>query len=138
MDLASKHPWRLMLRGTALAGAFGLTAVLCLIIGGRPLIDALFGSEFLGVYPVLLIMVGVPLLAMLSFPLAPMLYALDRPDAPLKARVVGTALYFAIVAPLCWRFDVQGAAIALVVGHIAMFTVLLGYLGREHRRVRAK
>ena len=138
MDLATKQPWRLMLRGTALAGAFGIAAVLLLVIGGRPLIDALFGNEFLGVYPVLLIMVGVPLLAMLSFPLAPMLYTLDRPDAPLKARLVGTALYFAIVAPLCWRFDVQGAAIALVIGHVAMFSVLLLYLGRGHKRVRAK
>ena len=138
MDLASKHPWRLMLRGTALAGAFGLSAVLLLVIGGRPLIGALFGSQFLGVYPVLLILVVVPLLAIVSFPLAPMLYALDKAGAPLTARLVGTALYFAIVAPLCLRFDVEGAAIALVVGHVAMIAVLLWHLRREHRRVRAR
>ena len=138
MDIASKQPWRLMIRGTALAGAFGLAAVLLLIIGGRPLTGALFGAQFLGVYPVLLIMVGVPLLAILSFPLTPMLYALDRPDAPLKARIAGTALYFAIVAPLCWRYEVQGAAIALVIGHVAMITVLLWQLRREHRRVRTR
>jgi O-antigen/teichoic acid export membrane protein len=138
MDLASKQPWRLMARGTALAGAFGVAAVLFLVIGGRPLIGALFGAQFLGVYPVLLIMVGVPLLAILSFPLSPMLYALDKPGAPLKARIIGVALYFAIVAPLCWRFDVQGAAMAIVIGHAAMIAVLLGYLRREHRRVRAK
>lgn len=138
MDLATKHPWRLMLRGTALAAVFGLAAVLLLLVGGRPLIGALFGAEFLGVYPVLLVMVGVPLLAILSFPLPPMLYALDRPDAPLKARIVGTVLYFAIVAPLCWRFDVQGAAMAIVIGHVAMIAVLLAYLRREHRRVRSR
>lgn len=137
MDLATKKPWRLMVRGTALAGLVGLVAVLLLVVGGRPLIGALFGAQFLGVYPVLMIMVGVPLLAMLSFPLAPMLYALDRPGAPLKARIVGTALYFAIVAPLSWRFDVRGAAIALVVGHAAMVVILLWQLRREHRRVRA-
>ena len=138
MDLASKQPWRLMVRGTVLAGALGLAAVLLLVVGGRPLIGALFGSDFLGVYPVLLIMVGVPLLAILSFPLPSMLYALDRPDAPLKARIVGTALYFSIVAPLSWKFDVQGAAIAIVVGHVAMIVVLLWQLRREHRRVRAR
>ncbi|MCY7280663.1 MAG: lipopolysaccharide biosynthesis protein [Sphingomonas bacterium] len=138
MDLATRQPWQLMVRGTVLAGAFGLAGVLLLLVGGRPLIGALFGSDFLGVYPVLLIMVGVPLLAILSFPLPPMLYALDRPDAPLKARIVGTALYFAIVAPLCWRFDVQGAAVAIVIGHAAMIMVLLWQLRREHRRVRAK
>ena len=138
MDVASKHPWRLMLRGTALAAAFGLAAVLVLVIGGRPLIDLLFGAEFLGVYPVLLIMIGVPLLAILTFPLAPMLYTLDRPDTPLKARLVGTLVYFASVAPLCWRFDVQGAAIAIVLGHLVMVATLLWYLQREHRRVRSR
>ena len=138
MDVATKHPWRLMLRGTVLAAAFGLVAVLILVIGGRPLIDALFGAEFLGVYPVLLIMVGVPLLAILTFPLAPMLYALDRADAPLKARLIGTIVYFAIVAPFCWRFDVQGAAMAIVIGHLVMVATLLWYLRREHQRVRAR
>ena len=138
MDLATKKPWRLMVRGTALAAAFGLVAVLLLVIGGRPLIGALFGAQFLGVYPVLLIMVAVPLLAILSFPLAPMLYALNKPGAPLKARIVGTATYFAIVAPLCLRYDVQGAAIALVFGHVAMIAILLWQLRREHRRVRAR
>ena len=138
MDLASKQPWKLMVRGTALAAAFGLAAVLILVLGGRPLIDLLFGAEFLGVYPVLLIMIGVPLIAILSFPLPPMLYALDRPDAPLKARILGTLVYFAIVAPLCWRFDVQGAAMAIVIGHLVMVALLVWQLRREHRRVRSK
>ena len=35
---------------------------------------------------VLLVLMMAPLLAMFGFPLAPMLYTLDRPDAPLKAR----------------------------------------------------
>ena len=138
MDPTTQHPWRLMLRGSAMAGMLGLVAIFILVVGGRPLIHALFGSEFLGVYPVLLIMIGVPLLAILSFPLPPMLYALDRPDAPLKARLIGTILYFAIVAPLCWKFDVQGAAIAIVTGHLIMITVLIWYLRREHRRVRGR
>jgi O-antigen/teichoic acid export membrane protein len=138
MDLATKKPWRLMMRGTALAGAIGLSGVLLLVIGGRPLIGALFGAQFLGVYPVLLIMVAVPLIAIVSFPLAPMLYALHKPGAPLKARIAATSLYFVIVAPLCWRFDVQGAALALVIGHVAMIFILLWQLRGEHRRVRAR
>ena len=138
MDVATKHPWRLMLRGTAIAGVFGLAAVLILVFGGRPLIHAMFGPEFMGVYPVLLVMIGIPLLAVLSFPLMPMLYALDRPDAPLKARLIGTLVYFAIVAPLSWRFDVEGAAMAIVCGQAIMVGVLIWYLRREHRRVRLK
>lgn len=138
MDTATKHPWRLMLRGTALAGVFGLVAVLILVLAGQPLVRALFGDEFLGVYSVLLIMIGVPLIAVLSFPLIPMLLTLDRPDAPLKARLTGTLIYFAIVAPLCWRFDVQGAAMAVVLGQFTMVMVLIWYLRREHLRVRGR
>lgn len=138
MDAATKHPWRLMLRGTALAGVFGLGAVLILIAGGQPLLRALFGAEFLGVYPVLLIMIGIPLIAILSFPLIPMLLALDRPDAPLKARLIGTLAYIAIVAPLSWRFDVEGAAMAIVCGNLVMVAVLVWYLRVQYRRVRGR
>jgi O-antigen/teichoic acid export membrane protein len=138
MDMASKHPWKLMLRGIAMAGAFGLAAVLLLALAGEPLITLLFGSEFTPVYPVLMVMMAVPLLAIVAFPLPPMLYALDRPDAPLKARIAGTLAYFALVAPLCWEFDLIGAALALIAAHLVMVAVLLVILRREHRRVRAK
>jgi O-antigen/teichoic acid export membrane protein len=135
MDLATKAPWKLMLRGTVLAMAIGVLALL-LLLGGRALIDALFGAEFLPAYPVLLVLMLAPLLAMFGFPLAPMLYTLDRPDAPLKARLVGTILYFAIVAPLAWRFGVIGAALAFVLGYATMVAVNALQLAREYRRVR--
>ena len=121
-----------------MAAAFGLAAILLLVVGGKPLIGALFGQEFLPVYPVLLVMIGVPLVAILSFPLPPMLYALDRPDGPLKARIVATIVYFAIIAPLCWEFDTMGAAMAIVLAHLVMVAILIFMLRREHRRVRAK
>jgi O-antigen/teichoic acid export membrane protein len=138
MDLKSKKPWKLMLRGTVLATAVGVIGLLVLLVAGRPLIDALFGSEFLPAYPVLLVLMAVPLLAMISFPLVPMLYALDRPDAPLNARLIGTILYFATVAPLAWRFEVIGAAAAFVLGNAAMVAALAMQLTLEYRRVRAR
>jgi O-antigen/teichoic acid export membrane protein len=138
MDVATKHPWRLMLRGSAMAALFGLIAVAVLVIAGKPLIGLLFGAEFLAVYPVLLVMIGVPLLAIVAFPLPPMLYALDRPDGPLKARIAATLVYFAIVAPLCWRFDVAGAAMAMVLAHLVMVAILAVMLRTEHRRVRGR
>lgn len=137
MDLATKKPWKLMLRGTVLATSVGLLTALLLLVVGRFVIDAIFGSEFLPAYPVLLVLIIVPLLAMFSFPLGPMLYALDRSDAPLKARLIGTILYFAIVAPLAWRFGVIGAAVAFVLGYAVMVAVLALQLRQEYRRVRA-
>lgn len=138
MDLASKHPWRLMLRGTAMASAFGIVAVLAVLLIGQWLLATLFGPDFVAAYPVLLVLAGVPLLWMVGFPLMPMLYALDRPDGPLKARAIGTVVYLAIVAPLCWRFDVAGAAVALLIGNLVIVALMMMQLRRQYRKVRGR
>ena len=136
MDLTTKHPWKLMLRSTALAGGIALLGIVILLIGGKPLVRLLFGEEFLGAYPVLMVLLLVPLMGVFSFPLAPMLYALDRPDAPLKARLIGTATFFVIVAPLAWSLGVIGAAVAFVLGFAVTVLALMLQLWSEYRRVR--
>ena len=136
MDLASKKPWKLMLRGTALAAAIGLLFVGILLVAGKPLVDLLFGAEFLPAYDVLLILIIAPLLAVISFPLPSMLLALDRPDGPVKARLLGVVTYFAIVAPLAWRFGVEGAAGAFVIGNAVQVASLVWQVRTQHRLVR--
>jgi O-antigen/teichoic acid export membrane protein len=137
MDLATKKPWKLMLRGTALAGAACAVSILILVVVGKPLISLLFGKDFLGAYPVILVLIIAPVLAIVSFPLPSMLYALDRPDAPLTARLFGTIIFFVMVAPMSWSLGVIGAATAFVIGNAAMVVVLALQLLREYRRVRA-
>jgi O-antigen/teichoic acid export membrane protein len=136
MDLSSKKPWKLMLRGTAIAAALAALAILILIVGGKPLVSVLFGPEFLGAYDALLILMVVPFISVFSFPLPPMLLALDRPDAPVKARLAGSAIFFLSIAPLCWEFGVVGAAISLVLGNVATVAAMVFQLLREYRRVR--
>lgn len=138
MDPATKHPWRLMLRGTAMASAIGIAAVLIVVLLGKWLLATLFGPDFVPAYAVLLVLVGIPLLWMIGFPLMPMLYALDRPDAPLKARAIGTLAYFAVIAPLCWRFGVIGAAAALLIGNVIIVALLMLYLWSQYRKVRRR
>ncbi|HEX8841996.1 MAG TPA: lipopolysaccharide biosynthesis protein [Sphingomicrobium sp.] len=138
MDVRTKKPWNLMLRAAVFAGGIALLAILILFVGGRPLVQLLFGKAFLGAYPVLMVLLAVPLMGVLSFPLPPMLYALDRPDAPLKARLVGTAAFFILVAPLSWQFGVVGAAAAFSLGFAAtVLTLILQLLG-EYRRVKPR
>src|SRR3954462_15664320 len=45
MDLSSKKPWKLMLRGTAVATAIAAFAILILPVGGKPLLSLLFGKQ---------------------------------------------------------------------------------------------
>ena len=136
MDLSTNTPWKLMMRATAAAGAVASLAILILLIGGKPVVGFLFGKEFLGAYDALLILMVVPFLTVISFPLPPMLYALDRSDAPLKARLLGLVIYFSGIAPLCWKLGVRGAAIAFVIGNAAMVATMIWMLRGEHRRVR--
>jgi len=136
MDLATKKPWKLMLRGAMLATAVAGLVILLLVIGGKELVGLLFGKDFLAAYPVMVALMAVPLLAVLSFPLPPMLYALDRPDAPLKARLGGTLIYFLSVAPFCWRWGVMGAAAAFVLAYAAMVAVQIVQLWDEYRRLQ--
>jgi O-antigen/teichoic acid export membrane protein len=138
MDLSSKKPWKLMLRGTALASGIALIAILILLFGGKPLLNLVFGKEFLGAYAPLVVLMLIPFLGIFSFPLTPMLYALGRSDGPLKAKLLGSAVFFVAIAPLSWAFDVVGAAIALVLGNVTNVTAMMIQLRGEHRRVRAK
>ena len=136
MDLASKKPWKLMVRGTVLATVIGVFVVGILLLAGRPLVGLLFGADFLPAYEVLLILIIAPLLGVISFPLPSMLLALDRPSGPVKARLAGAVTYFAIVAPLAWRFGVEGAAAAFVFGNVVLVAALVWQVRAEHRRVR--
>ena len=138
MDLSTKHPWKLMLRSAALSGMVALAAVLLLLVGGKPLVSLIFGDEFLGAYPVLMVLIIAPVIGIFSFPLPSMLYALDRPDAPLKARLIGTIIYFGLITPLCWNFGIMGAAVAYVLAYASMGIVLALQVRAEYRRVRSK
>jgi O-antigen/teichoic acid export membrane protein len=136
MDLSSRKPWRLMLRGTVLASALALLVILIILVSGKPLVVLLFGKAFLGAYDALVILMLVPFLSVFSFPMPPMLYALDRPDGPLKARLVGTIVYFLIIAPLSLRLGVYGAAVAFVIGNAGTVAIMMWQLQGEYRRVR--
>ncbi|MEO6433830.1 MAG: lipopolysaccharide biosynthesis protein [Sphingomicrobium sp.] len=136
MDLTTKQPWKLMRRGMIAAGIFAGAAILMMLIGGKPLLGAAFGQEFIGAYPPLLALLVVPAMTIIAFPLSPMLYALHREDAPLKARIVGTLAYFGCIRPMVHAFGLVGAALAYVLAHVILYAVQGLILRREFRRVR--
>ena len=138
MDLSSKKPWKLMFRGTALVTVVALLAIALMLIGGEPLLVLIFGKAFAGAYEPLVVLLAIPVLGIFSFPLTPMLYALGRSDGPLKAKLLGSAVFFISIAPLSWKWGVMGAAVALVLANVVNTGALLIQLRGEHRRVHAK
>jgi O-antigen/teichoic acid export membrane protein len=138
MDLTTKAPWKFMLRATALVSAIALLAILIMIIGGKPLMSLIFGKQFLGAYEPLLILMAIPFIGVFTFALSPMLYALGRSAAPLKAKLLGSAVFFVMIAPLSWRWNVVGAAVALVLAHVVNAGMMMTQLRKEHRLVRQR
>jgi O-antigen/teichoic acid export membrane protein len=138
MDLTSKKPWKLMLRSSAMISAVAALAILVLILGGKPLMVLLFGKAFAGAYKPLVVLMAIPFIAVFSFPLSPMLYALGRSDGPLKAKLFGSAVFFVSIAPLSLAWDVMGASIALVLANLVNAGTMMVQLRTEHRRVRPK
>ena len=134
MDLKSKKPWKLMLRSAALATAVAALGVLIIVVGGKPLIGLLFGNDFLGAYEPLLVLALVPVLGVLSFPLAPMLYALGRAGGPLRARLIASAIFFAALAPFSLAYGVVGAAIAFVIASATNVSIMIIQLVGHYRR----
>jgi O-antigen/teichoic acid export membrane protein len=137
MDLKSKKPWKLMLRSSALATGIAAVSILILILGGKPLISLLFGKDFLGAYEPLMVLMLVPVLGVLSFPLAPMLYALGKAGGPLRARLIASIIFFLALAPLSLAFGVVGAAVAFVLATAANLGVMIIQLAGHYRRLRA-
>jgi len=138
MDFTTNKPWKLMLRVMVLASGVAALAIGLLVIGGKPLMSIVFGKAFLGAYEPLVVLMLIPFLGVFGFPLTPMLYALGRSDAPLKAKLIASAVFFGTIAPLCWAFGVIGAAVALVLGNLANVTAMVLQLRGERRRVRTR
>ena len=138
MDLTSKKPWKLMLRSTAMATAIAVVVVTILLIGGRPLIGTLFGKDFIAAYAPLVVLMIVPILAVISFPFTPMLYALGKSAAPLRAKIISSIIFFAALPPLCWEFGIVGAAFAFVLATFSNLIINAFQLGAEYRRTRAR
>jgi len=137
MDLKSKKPWKLMLRSAAVATGVAVIGVLILVIGGKPLIELIFGKAFLGAYAPLMVLMLVPVLGVLSFPLAPMLYALGKAGAPLNARIIASGVFFVSLAPLCLQFGVVGAAISFVLATATNVGVMVIQLAGQYRNRHA-
>lgn len=136
LDPSSKKPWKLMLRATAVSAAIGLAMVLFTIFFGEWLLRVAFGPEFVGAYGVLLIMLGIPLIAMVTFPLPAMLYTVGRNNTPLWANLVGVLTYVGAIFPLVDRFNLIGAGAAFLLGRIVMTLVMAVVLAGEHKKWR--
>lgn len=137
LDHREKAPWRLMARTMVLSALVGAVALLLVLAGGEWLLRVAFGPEFVAAYGVMIVLLGVPLLMTVTFPLPAMLHAVGKVNLPLVANLVGALAYVALIFPLAERFGLIGAGAAFLVGRVVMMSVMALAVAGERRRLRA-
>jgi O-antigen/teichoic acid export membrane protein len=96
-------------------------------------IHLLFGAGFEPASGLLLLMLAGLILTMIGFPLAPMLYAIDRAGVPLAARAVSTLCYVVLIFPLAHWLGLGGAGIAYVAATAVLILINAAPLIRSYR-----
>nr|WP_314444979.1 oligosaccharide flippase family protein [uncultured Sphingomonas sp.] len=139
-DPASGRPWKLMLRTMALATMIALLAWVLIGFFGERLLALVFGAEFTPAAPLLSVLLMLPVIATLAFPLPAMFYSLGRPGGPLVANILG-ALVFVISLPfLASDHGLVGAGAAMVLGRLCSLLAMglqLAVLYRQRPRAKA-
>jgi O-antigen/teichoic acid export membrane protein len=132
-DPATSRPWRLMLRTMILGTLVALFAGLVIGIFGERLLALLFGEEFRPAAPLLMVILILPAIATLAFPLPAMFYSLGRPSGPLIANVVGALVFISSLSFLAPTYGLVGAGVALVLGRLCSLLVMAALLALLYR-----
>lgn len=135
-DPASSRPWRLMLRTMALGTVIALLAWTLIGLFGEELLALVFGPEFAPAAPLLGVLLMLPVIATLAFPLPAMFYSLGKPGGPLIANVLGAAVFVGSLPYLTKTYGLVGAGAAIVIGRLCSLvamSALLAILYRRHR-----
>jgi O-antigen/teichoic acid export membrane protein len=118
LDPASKKPWRLGLRVSALSACIGIGLVLLVIVGGKPVIGFIFGKKYLEAFDLLQIMTWSLVVSTAAFPLESLLYMVDRQRTALAAQTASAVVYLGLLYGLTHALGLIGAGIAFLIGTI--------------------
>lgn len=133
-DPASGRPWRLMMRTMVLGTLVALVAWLLIGLFGETLLTLLFGAQFAPAAPLLTVLLILPVIATLAFPLPAMFYSLGRPAGPLVANLIGAVIFVGSLPLLAASHGLVGAGMAMVLGRLVSFLALGALLALYYRR----
>jgi O-antigen/teichoic acid export membrane protein len=125
LDPTSKRPWRLGLRVGALAACLGITVILLVMIGGKPVVAFIFGHKYLAAFGLLQIMTLSLAVSTAAFPLESLLYMVDRQRTALAAQTASAIIYLALLYLLTRWFGLNGAGFAFLIGTILTAVLML-------------
>lgn len=133
-DPNTSRPWRLMLRTMVLGSLVALLAGLLIGFLGERVLTLIFGPEFAPAAPLLMVLVVLPVIATMAFPLPAMFYSLGKPGGPLIANIAGALVFVFSLPLLTASLGLVGAGLALVAGRFCSLLAMGGHLAFLYRR----
>lgn len=116
---------RLFFRSLRLSAISGLAMFAVLVLSGKYIILIMSGPEFVGAYPLLLVLAGATIIGLISVGLEPLLQAADRATTAFVVRLLSLLL---LAALLVWLLPVHGgfgAALALMTSALVTAALLM-------------
>lgn len=128
--------WQIVRRTGLMVGAGAGAVLIVTALLGKFLLGLVFGSDYVAAYPILLYLIVSGVLAMVGFALSPAMYAIGRPDIPLKVKGATSVLHLVLTYYLLALMGLVGAGIAAATSAfltlIAMTAISMNVLAQAH------
>lgn len=134
---SSTDLWKLFRRTNSLAIIAGAIIIMLIVVLGKPLLLLMAGPEFLGAYPLLLLLGIAASIEVIGVSFEPLLMATGHPRSIVAIRSINALLLLTALAILLPRLGAAGAAISnLIVAVTGVF--MLGIAARHYSRKMRK
>jgi len=111
-------------RSGFVAGSGATMIFFFMIVLGELLLQWTVGDEFVGAYPLLLLLIFAETIGAFGFGLNSAMYAIGRPGIPLRVNIITTAVYLPLLFFLLTQMNIIGAGIAFTIFLATRFVAL--------------
>ena len=126
----SRQLWKVITHSAMVAGAIAGVIFLVVFFFGKPLLNLIFGAEFIGSYNVLILLMIAAAITMATFALDPAMYAIGRPAIAMNIRILTSLLHVGVMIMLLMEIGLIGAGIAGIISSFITAFLLLFYANR--------
>ena len=137
--LGSQGEWqafaRLIRRAAVLAGGAGFAILVVMAVIGEPFLALFFGEDFVSAYATLVLLVAAASITIAGFGFDPALYAMGRPDIPLRVNAfVVLLVYVPLLILLTQSLGPMGAGLAMLISALLIVSTVGLWARSELRR----
>ena len=128
--------WRVVRRSSTILLAIGTAISVLVLLAGPAPFNAIFKQDFALASPIAAVLVPSAVIAAMTAPIYPVMYAMGKPERTIYARLAGILVYVAAFFLLSELVGPLGAAWAVVVGNAFALVLASYYARRSIREVR--